>query len=99
SFSAQVEETNEEYIVFIDMAGIPQSDFVVEVSPEHLAVSVRKPGQLYSQQAVAWPHYEGSFQRTFSLPGGLDLDRMHSTYIDGVLKVVFPKTHKLKTSV
>lgn len=91
SFSAQIEETNREYIIVIDMSGIPQSDFNLEVGPEHLAVSVRKPDQLYADTDHVWPHYEGSFQRAFSLPGGLDLDRMHSSYVDGILRIVFPK--------
>ena len=34
----------------------------------------------------------GSFQRTFSLPAGIDADKVEASFDNGVLKVRMPKT-------
>jgi HSP20 family protein len=34
----------------------------------------------------------GSFQRSFSIPAGVDADRIEASFKNGVLTVTFPKT-------
>ena len=40
-------------------------------------------------------HY-GRFQRVFSLPAGLDVEKVEANYQDGVLRVVVPKVESAK---
>ena len=41
----------------------------------------------------------GQFERTYPLPNGMDIDKAHATFKNGILTVAVPKTAEARKSV
>jgi HSP20 family protein len=85
-----VHETEEEYLVKVDLPGVKADDVTVEVNENVLSISgsrvVEETGQA---QLVERPY--GSFVRSLTLPQGVDSDSIEAGYQDGVLELRIPK--------
>jgi HSP20 family protein len=90
-----VVETQDEYLVKLDLPGVKADDVNVEVNENVLSISgsrvVEETGQA---QLVERPY--GSFVRTLTLPQGVDSDSIEAGYQDGVLELRIPKPAEQK---
>jgi HSP20 family protein len=90
-----VHETEEAYLVKVDLPGVKADDVNVEVNENVLSISgsrvVEETGQA---QLVERPY--GSFVRTLTLPQGVDSDSIEAGYQDGVLELQIPKPAEQK---
>ena len=85
-----VRETEEEYLVMLDVPGVKPEDVSVEVTEQVLSISgSRTPVETGEAQLVERPY--GSFVRTLTLPKGVDQDKIVADYHDGVLELHVPK--------
>ena len=85
-----VRETDDEYLVLVDLPGVKSEDVSIEVSDEMLTISgSRAPVETGEAQLVERPY--GSFVRTLTLPKGVDEDKIVADYHDGVLELHVPK--------
>ena len=90
-----VHETEEEYLVKIDVPGVKSEDVSVEVNDNVLSISgSRAPDETGSAQLVERPY--GTFARTLTLPQGVDSDSIEAGYHDGVLELRIPKPAERK---
>jgi len=66
----------------------------VEIRGSKLTIQGERPIE-DEPQDTEYHHMEretGYFERTFTLPGNIDVDRAKATYADGVLDLVLPKS-------
>jgi HSP20 family protein len=85
-----VRETEEEYLVLVDLPGVNSDDVTIEVSDHVLSISgSRAPVETGQAQLSERPH--GSFVRTLTLPQGVDDEKIAARYSDGVLELHVPK--------
>lgn len=85
-----VRETDEEYLVLVDLPGVKQEDVSIEVADQVLTISgSRAPVEVGEAQLVERPY--GSFVRSLTLPKGVDEDAIAADYHDGVLELHVPK--------
>ncbi len=85
-----VHETEDEYLVKIDLPGVKSEDVNVEVNDSVLSISgARVADEAGTAQLVERPY--GSFTRTLTLPQGVDSDSIEAGYHDGVLELRIPK--------
>jgi HSP20 family protein len=97
--ACDVSENEDHYLLAIEMAGIPKDHVQIEAIDNQLVIAgerkeddrKKENGLFYSER-----HY-GKFQRTFSLPKGLETDKIEANYQDGVLKILIPKTEVLSS--
>jgi HSP20 family protein len=90
-----VHETEEEYLVKIDLPGVKPDDVNVEVNENVLSVSgSRVAEETGKAQLVERPY--GSFVRTLTLPQGVDSESIEAGYQDGVLELRIPKPAEQK---
>lgn len=90
-----VHETEEEYLVKIDLPGVRADDVNVEVNDNVLSISGSRVADESGQaQLVERPY--GSFVRTLTLPQGVDSDSIGAGYQDGVLELRIPKPAERK---
>jgi HSP20 family protein len=90
-----VHETEDEYLVQVDLPGVKSEDVNVEVNDLVLSISgSRVPSETGQSQLVERPY--GSFARTLSLPHGVDSDSIQAGYQDGVLELRIPKPAERK---
>jgi HSP20 family protein len=85
-----VRETEEEYLVLVDLPGVKPEDVTIEVSDHVLSISgSRAAVEIGAAQLSERPH--GSFVRTLTLPLGVDEERIVASYSAGVLELRVPK--------
>jgi HSP20 family protein len=90
-----VHETEEEYLVKIDLPGVRSEDVNVEVNENVLSISGSRVAEETGQaQLVERPY--GTFVRTLTLPQGVDDDSIEAGYNDGVLELRIPKPPERK---
>jgi HSP20 family protein len=93
---ADVEETDSEYLVEIELPGVKREDISLEVTDDHLVVSGerkerQRAGLLRQQTRTA-----GRFHYEVTLPSGVDTEAVRATLDNGVLSVVVPKTESAR---
>lgn len=85
-----VRETDEEYLVLVDLPGVKSDDVTIEVSDRVLTISgSRAPFETGEPQLTERTY--GSFARTLTLPQGVDEEKIAANYVDGVLELHVPK--------
>lgn len=92
-----VRETEDEYVVLVDLPGVKQQDVSIELEDQILTVSgTRVPVEVGEAQHVERPY--GSFMRTLTLPKGVDSEAIAASYADGVLELRIrkPAEHRTK---
>ena len=90
-----VHETEDEYLVTIDLPGVKSEDVNVEINDNVLSISgARVADETGAAQLVERPY--GTFARTLSLPQGVDSDSIRAGYHDGVLELRIPKPAEQK---
>ena len=90
-----VRETEDDYIVMVDLPGVKSEDVSIEVNEQVLAISgSRVPVETGEAQLVERPY--GSFVRNLTLPKGVDSEQIEAEYKDGVLTLHIPKPAETK---
>jgi len=88
-------ETEDEYLVLVDLPGVKPEDVAVELTDQVLTISgSRAPVQTGEALRVERPSY--SFVRRLTLPKGIDSDNIVTDYHDGVLELRIPKRAEAK---
>jgi len=86
-----VYETENEYIVRVEIAGMREEDFEVIFENGYLFISGFRPDVLerraYHQMEIRF----GKFSTTIAVPGPIDLDRSEAQYKDGFMTVLLSK--------
>jgi HSP20 family protein len=96
--ACEVEEQDDHYLIAIEMPGVKKDDIKMEAVERQLVISGerrdenrrKEEGLTYSERRY------GKFQRTFSLPTGVDVSRIEANYQDGILHVAVPKAETSK---
>ena len=89
---ADVEETDDAWIVEVELAGVGRDDIDIEVTGNTIRISgerreKEREGVLRHKERVT-----GSFRYELSLPSDFDADGVEASFDDGELKVVLPKS-------
>ena len=89
---ADITETDDTYLVEIEVPGVHRKDLTVEVAAGDLRVS----GEIVEKEKIGWLRHRtrhvGHFAYRTSLPGDIDTDHVSADLADGVLTVRVPKT-------
>ena len=84
-------ETEASFIVRVEIAGMHQSDFSIDVEDNTLVISgVRSEipdRRTYHQMEIRF----GEFSTSIEVPAGADVSKAQADYDDGFLNVVMPK--------
>ncbi|HZP72890.1 MAG TPA: Hsp20/alpha crystallin family protein [Gaiellaceae bacterium] len=90
-----VHESEDDYLVKVDLPGVKADDVSIEVNENVLSISGSRVADETGQaQLVERPY--GSFVRTLTLPRGVDSDSIEAAYQDGVLALRIPKPAEQK---
>ena len=87
--SADVYETDEEFVVELDVPGFERGELEIEVTDHTLCVKGVK-AQTKEETEKSFQlreRLETSFERRFRLPAEVDLDKVNATFGKGVLEV------------
>ena len=94
-----VYETEASYVVRIEVAGMRQSDFSIDVEDNFLVISgVRSEAperRTYHQMEIRF----GEFSSAIEIPTGADVSKAEADYEDGFLYVIIPKLTPTKINI
>jgi HSP20 family molecular chaperone IbpA len=94
-----VYETEASFVVRVEVAGMRESDFAINVDRNFLLISGVRPDspdrRAYHQMEIRF----GEFSTAIELPLDVDVDRVEAEYQDGFLSVIFPKSKAKKISI
>lgn len=87
------DESEKEFRFNMDLPGVPKEDVKIELHDNQLTVRGERKEEKRAEGARgAMERYYGAFERSFTLPGTVDPDRVSADYKDGVLTIVVPKS-------
>jgi HSP20 family protein len=91
--SFEVKETKDAFSFTADMPGVAEKDLQVQLVENRLNVSGKRESEK-SEQGDTFYMTErtyGSFSRSFTLPSGIDADKVKAELKNGVLSITVPK--------
>lgn len=95
---ADVEETENHYLLSFDLPGINKADVDVSVEGDTLTVTGERKWES-ENGGTNLRHHErryGQFSRSFRLPQDVDSSKIEAVHQDGVLRVAVPKIEAVK---
>jgi HSP20 family protein len=96
--SADISETDKEYVIRAELPAVKKED--VKVTFEDGMISIKGERKQQKEDKNEKYHrvesFYGSFERTFSLPDNVNSDAIHCESKDGILTVHIPKTESPK---
>lgn len=93
-----VVEDDESFSVYMDLPGVVEEDVDVSIASNVLTIKGTRELPDLGEDARVYrrEEWEGSFQRTLSLPQGVDTQKVEAHMKDGVLIVTLPKREEVK---
>lgn len=91
-------ENNDDFVVTADLPGVSRDNVDLSVADNVLTIKGDKQGEQEDGNGNYYrkESWEGSFQRTVSLPQGVDADKVKAEMKDGVLTITLPKREEAK---
>jgi HSP20 family protein len=86
------------FVLKADLPGLSEEDVSIEVQDGSLTISGERKAE-HEERARGWYRIErafGSFNRSLTLPDGVDADRIEASFSHGVLEVRIPKPEERK---
>lgn len=84
-------ETDEAYIVRVEVAGMREGSFDISIENDTLFISGARPDaperRAYHQMEIRF----GKFSTAVNLPGPVDVEKTTAEYEDGILTITLPK--------
>jgi len=91
-------DEKDNFRVLCELPGMKKEDIsitlhegTVTISGERKSAAEQKEGEAFRSE-----RYFGKFQRSVTLPGGVDSNRVSASYLDGVLEITLPKSEEAK---
>jgi HSP20 family protein len=88
-----VHETAGEFVLRADLPGIKQKDLEITLTANQLRIAGRREGAKHEENERSYlsERESGTFERVFTLPEGVEGEKIEATMNDGVLSLVVPK--------
>jgi HSP20 family protein len=91
-------EAEDHFVLKADLPGLGEDDVAIEVQDNVLTVSGSREAE-HERKEKGWYRLErsyGSFNRSLTLPDGVDADKVEAKFDRGVLEVRIPKPEERK---
>lgn len=88
-----VKETQNAFVFKADLPGVKESDLEVRLTQNRLTIAGKRESEKTDKSDTYYTYERayGSFSRAFTLPAGIDADKIKAELKDGVLTVELPK--------
>ena len=91
-------EADDHFVLKADLPGLGEDDVTIEVQDNVLTISGSREAE-HERKEQGWYRLErsyGSFNRSLTLPDGVDADKVEAKFDRGVLQVTIPKPEERK---
>ncbi len=96
--AVDIYETDDAIVLEAELPGMDEKDIEVRVEDNVLTIKGERKFEKEAKEENYYrmERYYGSFQRSFSLPSNVDVDKIKAEYKKGILKVTMPKKEETK---
>ena len=97
--AADVYETDDEFVVELEVPGFDEKELAIEVTDHVLSVKGERTAETEKKEKTLRlrERLETTFERRFQLPAQTDSEHMSATYGKGLLTLHVPKTETQKS--
>ena len=90
---SRIKETKDSYVFKADVPGVKESDLTINLTGTRLSVSGKREAERQQENETYFSDERsyGSFTRTFTLPEGIEAEKVNANLKDGVLTITVPK--------
>ncbi len=94
--AVELVDMNEEYLLTAELPGIDPADVDVTVEENILTLRGLKKEEHEEKEAKyhVFERVYGAFERSFTLPPSIDVEKIRAEFKNGVVKIHMPKTAK-----
>ena len=96
--SFNVKENDKEFVLEVAAPGKSNEDFQVEIDNRFLSLSTLDKKEKTDYNYNIKEFESSSFQKSFELPFSIDINKINSTYRNGILSVVLPKRKEFQNT-
>lgn len=96
--AVDLRETQEFFLISLDLPGVAEKDIKVDVHEGRLTVSGERVREESTDDGM-YSRFErsvGKFERSFQLPTNVNADKIQARFENGVLEVMIPKAEAAK---
>jgi HSP20 family protein len=96
--ATNISETDQAFLVALEMPGLKQEDIAVQMQDGHLVVTAERRDER-QEEGRTWHRIEqrfGKMSRTIALPKGVKADSIGAAYKNGILTLTVPKAPEAK---
>lgn len=98
SLAMDVDETADEYLVSTDLPGVIAENIKIDCSSNQLTITAERKNEVFEERKQGRrERFFGTYQRSFSLPVGVDTSKISADFDAGVLTVRIPKGEGVKS--
>jgi HSP20 family protein len=91
-----ITETENEYIISLYAPSLAKENIVLGIKDDILSVRYTGAKEEAPNRYIRKEYRVEEIERTFDLRGKVDVDRIRSSYAEGILKIELPKTDAAK---
>ena len=91
---SKLSETQDGYLLSIDMPGVGKENINMEVKEDVWTLSAERQSRFADENEKSSSYMK--YQRSFRVPGNVDIDQVEAHLEHGVLEIFMPKTAKPK---
>lgn len=95
---ADMTENDKEFVISVDLPGVPKKDVTVNFENNRLTISGERKKDMKEDKEglIRREKYYGNFYRSFLIPKYIKSDMISAAYKDGILTIRLPKTEESK---
>ena len=99
--AVNISENKDNFLVSLAAPGLQKEDFHVDLNGNTLTISCEKEEQKEDklEKTTRKEYSFTSFNRSFTLPEDILMEKIEATYADGILNIVLPKKEEAKKPV
>lgn len=96
--AVNIMETKDDFNVSLAVPGMKKEDFNIDLDGNMLTISCEKEEKKEEKEAkyTRKEYNYSSFSRSFTLPEGVNQEKIDAHYEDGILKMTLPKKEEVK---
>lgn len=97
--AVELSETNDDFTCTVELPGMKQKDITISFENDTLTVKGEKREETEKKEGKrmhVWERAYGAFERAFTFPGKVDVDKITAEFADGVLSIKVPKAADAK---
>lgn len=96
-----ISEEENQFLVSLAVPGMKKEDFKIDLNNNMLTISNESEEErVEEEKSYTRKEYNYSgFSRSFTLPEGIETEKIEAKYEDGVLKILLPRTEESKMKV